>query len=95
MGRLMILLCESPFQNDVLDEALEISKSALEKGHMVDMYLMMDGVYGPLNSQSGEPFHMDSASDKFKALIERCFQLVLTSEVSLISVRCLRRQMWC
>ena len=70
MGRLMILLCESPFQNDVLDEALEISKSALEKGHMVDMYLMMDGVYGPLNTQSGEPFHMDSASDKFKELIE-------------------------
>ena len=39
----MILLCESPFQNDVLDEALEISKSAIEKGYNVDMYLMIDG----------------------------------------------------
>ncbi len=66
----MILLCESPFQNDMLDQALDISKTALGKGHQVDIYLMMDGVYGPLNTQSGEPFRMESASDRFKELIE-------------------------
>lgn len=66
----MILLCETPFQHDAVDQALEISKSALNKGHDVDIYLMMDGVYGPLNTQSGEPFHMESASNRFKELIE-------------------------
>jgi sulfur relay (sulfurtransferase) complex TusBCD TusD component (DsrE family) len=69
MGRMLILLCESPFQNEIVDRALEISKSALGKGHDVDIYLMMDGVYGPVTSQSGEPFHMDSISDRFKELI--------------------------
>ena len=70
MGRMLILLCESPFQNEIVDQALDISKSALGKGHMVDIYLMMDGVYNPVTSQSGEPFHMDSISDRFKELVE-------------------------
>ena len=70
MGRMLILLCESPFQNEAVDHALEISKSALGKGHDVDIYLMMDGVYNPVKSQSGEPFHMDSISDRFKGLID-------------------------
>jgi len=70
MGRMLILLCETPFQNDILDQALDISKTALEKGHLVDIYLMMDGVYAPLKTQSGEPFHMESASDRIKELVE-------------------------
>jgi sulfur relay (sulfurtransferase) complex TusBCD TusD component (DsrE family) len=69
MGKMLILLCESPFQNETVDHALEISKSALGKGHEVDIYLMMDGVYNLVTSQSGEPFHMDSISDRFKELI--------------------------
>jgi sulfur relay (sulfurtransferase) complex TusBCD TusD component (DsrE family) len=70
MGRMLILLCESPFQNESVDHAIVISRSALVKGHDVDIYLMMDGVYGPVTSQSGEPFHMDSTSDRFKELVE-------------------------
>lgn len=70
MGRMMILLCETPFQNDTVDQALEISKTVLDKGHEVDIYMMMDGVYGPVNTQSGEPFHMESASDRFKELVK-------------------------
>jgi len=69
MGRMLILLCESPFQNEIVDQALDISKSAIAKGHEVDIYLMMDGVYNPVTSQSGEPFHMDSISDRFKELV--------------------------
>ena len=69
MGRMLILLCESPFQNESVEHALNLSKSALDKGHDVDIYLMMDGVYGPVTSQSGEPFHMDSISDRFKELV--------------------------
>ena len=70
MGRMMMLLCESPFQNESVDHVLGLSKAAIAKGHDVDIYLMMDGVYGPVTSQSGEPFHMDSVSDSFKELVE-------------------------
>jgi sulfur relay (sulfurtransferase) complex TusBCD TusD component (DsrE family) len=70
MGRMLILLCESPFQNESVEHALNLSKSALGKGHDVDIYLMMDGVYGPVTSQSGEPFHMDSISDRFNELVD-------------------------
>ena len=70
MGRMLILLCESPFQHEAVDNAIDISRAALEKGHEVDIYLMMDGVYGPITSQSGEPFKMDSISDRFKKLLE-------------------------
>ncbi len=31
---------------------------------------MIDGVYGPVTSQSGEAFHMDSVSDSLKELVE-------------------------
>jgi len=67
---MLILLCESPFQNEAADHAIEISKSALDKGHMVDIFLMMDGVYNLINTQSGEAFHMDSNSDRFKELLD-------------------------
>jgi sulfur relay (sulfurtransferase) complex TusBCD TusD component (DsrE family) len=70
MGRMLILLCESPFQNESVEHALNLSKAAISKGHDVDIYLMMDGVYGPVTSQSGEPFHMDSISDRFKELTQ-------------------------
>lgn len=70
MGRMLILLCESPFQNESVDHALNLSKAAIAKGHKVDIYLMMDGIYGPITSQSGEPFQMDSMSDRFKELVE-------------------------
>ncbi len=69
MGRMLILLCDSPFQHESVDHALNLSKAALDKGHDVDIYLMMDGIYGSLTSQSGEPFQMDSMSDRFKELV--------------------------
>lgn len=70
MGRMLILLCESPFQHEAVDHALEITKAAQAKGHQVDVYLMMDGVYNPLVTQSGEPFHVDSVSHRVKELME-------------------------
>lgn len=70
MGRMLILLCESPFQREAVDHALEITKAALARGHHVDVYLMMDGVYNPLTAQSGEPFHVDSVSHRISELME-------------------------
>ena len=69
MGRMLILLCDSPYQHESVEHAIELSKKAIAKGHQVDIYLMMDGVYNPLTSQSGEPFHMDSVSNQFKDLM--------------------------
>jgi sulfur relay (sulfurtransferase) complex TusBCD TusD component (DsrE family) len=70
VGRMLILLCESPFQHEAVDHTLEITKTALAKGHQVDIYLMMDGVYNPIITQSGEPFHVDSISNRIKDLME-------------------------
>lgn len=70
MGRLLMLLCDSPFQHESVDHVLNIARAAIAKGHMVDIFLMMDGVYNTLNTQSGEPFHMDSVSDSVKTLME-------------------------
>jgi len=67
---MLILLCESPFQHESVDHALEITKAALAKGHHVDVYLMMDGVYNPLKAQSGEPFHVDSVSSRISGLVD-------------------------
>lgn len=70
MGRMLILLCESPFQHESVENAVTIAEIALRKGHEVDISLMMDGVYNPVTSQSGLPFNMDSVSDRFKHLVE-------------------------
>lgn len=67
---MLILLCDSPFQHESVEHAINLSTAALNKGHDVDIYLMMDGVYNPVKSQSGEPFHMESISNRFKELLE-------------------------
>ena len=67
---LLILLCDSPFQHESVDHATELSKAARRRGHDVSIYLMMDGVYNPLTSQSGEPFNIRSVSERLAELIE-------------------------
>lgn len=69
-GKLLIFLCDSPFQNESVDHAVEIAKAALGKGHGVNVYLMMDGVYNPSTSQNGEPFNMDSVSERLEELVK-------------------------
>jgi sulfur relay (sulfurtransferase) complex TusBCD TusD component (DsrE family) len=67
-GKLLIFLCDSPFQNESVDHAVEIAEAALGKGYGVNVYLMMDGVYNPSTSQNGEPFNMDSVSERLEEL---------------------------
>jgi sulfur relay (sulfurtransferase) complex TusBCD TusD component (DsrE family) len=67
---MLILLCDSPFQHESVEHAINLSTAALNKGHSVDIYLMMDGVYNPLITQSGEPFNMESISNRFKELLQ-------------------------
>lgn len=69
MGRMLVLLCDSPYHHESVDHVIGLTRAAIGKGHEVDIYLMMDGVYNPLVSQSGEPFQMESVSNQFKALL--------------------------
>jgi len=67
---LLILLCDSPFQHESAEQACEIAQAALRKGHKVNIFLMMDGVYNPVTSQSGAPFNMRSISERLTDLIK-------------------------
>jgi sulfur relay (sulfurtransferase) complex TusBCD TusD component (DsrE family) len=71
LGKLLIFLCDSPFQHESVDHSVEIGKKALDKGHKVSIYLMMDGVYNPLITQSGEPFHVESVSERLGELLSK------------------------
>jgi tRNA 2-thiouridine synthesizing protein D len=70
-GKLLIFLCDSPFQHESVDQAYEIAQAALRKGHNVNIYLMMDGVYDPITSQNGAPINMRSVSEKFADLMSK------------------------
>lgn len=68
---LLILLFDSPYQHDSAEQAYEIASAALRKGHKVNIFLMMDGVYNPVIYQNAETFRIRSISEKLVELIDR------------------------
>jgi sulfur relay (sulfurtransferase) complex TusBCD TusD component (DsrE family) len=77
LARLTILLCHSPFHHESVDEAMEIGSAALAKGHEVDLYLMMDGVYCAYTKQSGEPFNVETVHARLTDLMAKGGRVVL------------------
>jgi sulfur relay (sulfurtransferase) complex TusBCD TusD component (DsrE family) len=77
MARLTILLCHSPFHHESVDEVIEIGRAALSRGHRLDLYLMMDGVYSAYNRQSGEPFNVEAVYQRLSDLISKGGRIVL------------------
>jgi uncharacterized protein involved in oxidation of intracellular sulfur len=77
MAHLTILLCHSPFHHESVDEAIEIGRAALSRGHRLDLYLMMDGVYSAYNRQSGEPFNVEAVYQRLSDLISKGGRIVL------------------
>ena len=71
MGKLQIIISLSPFQNELVDHSIKIANAALDKGHIVSMFLYMDGVYNMTLSQNGDPFKMESISQRIRKLIQR------------------------
>lgn len=71
LGTLLIVLCDSPFQYESADQVYEIAQAALRRGHKVNIFIMMDGVYNPITSQSGKPLKMSTVSEKFADLIDK------------------------
>ncbi len=65
----LLFLCEPPFEHESAEQVCEIAQSALKKGHKVNIFMMMDGVYNPVKSQNGAPFGMMSISDRLKNLL--------------------------
>lgn len=69
MGKLLIILCDTPFQSERVDHALRVAEAAIERGHNVSFYLLMDGIYNLIMSQSGEAFRLIPISRRFKELM--------------------------
>lgn len=66
--KLGILLTEGPFQTEHHETATEIAKAALEKGHEVEMFLFLDGVYNALAAQA-MPYAENQPVDHFKEIL--------------------------
>lgn len=71
MGNLHIILCLSPFHNELVEHSLKIAEVAFNKGHNVSMFLYMDGVYTMMLSQDGSPFKMEEISNRLKKLSDK------------------------
>jgi sulfur relay (sulfurtransferase) complex TusBCD TusD component (DsrE family) len=69
--QLLIFLCDSPFQHESVEKVIQISSAAIKKGIKVNIFLMMDGVYTPLLSQSGAPFKLETISEQLQNLINK------------------------
>ena len=71
MRNLHIILCLSPFHNELVEHALKIAEVAFDKGHKVSMFPYMDGVYNMMLSQDGSPFKMEEISKRLQKLLDK------------------------
>jgi sulfur relay (sulfurtransferase) complex TusBCD TusD component (DsrE family) len=63
-----MLLTEGPFQTAKHKTAAEIAKAALRKGHVVEIFLFLDGVYNALATQAMPALARQPVAD-FKEII--------------------------
>ena len=68
MKNLLIVLCLSPFQHELVDHTINITKATIKKEHKVSIFLFMDGVYNIMDTQEGEPFKLTPYYEQFKEL---------------------------
>lgn len=66
--KLGILLTEGPFQTQHHETAAEIAKAALKKGHEVEMFLFLDGVYNVLKTHD-MPYLLRQPKDHFMEVL--------------------------
>lgn len=71
MGKILLIICDPPFQSDRVDKAIKIANAALMKGHQVSIFLFMDGVYNMLTTQNDEHFKIQTSSNRLKSLMEK------------------------
>ncbi len=64
-----ILLTEGPFQSQRWESAAEIAIAALKKGHGVEIFLFLDGVYNALKTQA-MPERETQPVDSFREIVK-------------------------
>lgn len=68
MGKLILLLGDTPFQSERVSHALNLAKAALQIGHMVSIFLFMDGVYNMVTTQRGDLFKIESITSELAGI---------------------------
>lgn len=71
MGNLLIALSDTPFQSERVDHALNLAEVALDKGHGVSIFLLMDGVYNLIKTQNGDPFKLIPINERLRDLLKK------------------------
>ena len=71
MGNLLIVLSDTPFQSERVDHALNIAEVAIDKGHEVSIFLLMDGVYNMMKTQNGNAFKLVPVNERLRGLLEK------------------------
>lgn len=71
MKQLLIILCETPFHSDKVDQTIKIAEAAISKKHAVSIFLFMDGVYNMTLTQDGTPFKTQSVSQRLQELLDK------------------------
>ena len=75
MAKLGVLLTLGPYQFENWETACNISNAALDKGHEVQMFLYLDGVYNPIKYQTF-PDWTEMPKDKFAELVKKGAQII-------------------
>lgn len=75
MARLGILVTLGPFQFQHWETACNLADAALDKGHGVDIFYYLDGVYNPIRHQSF-PDLPEMPKDRVSHLAERGANLI-------------------
>ena len=70
MAKLGILLTAGPFQFENWETAVNIADAALDRGHEVQMFFYLDGIYNP-NRNQAFPDLPTLPKDRFAQLVER------------------------
>jgi sulfur relay (sulfurtransferase) complex TusBCD TusD component (DsrE family) len=74
--KLGILLTQSPYQHQHGDTACHIADAALSKGHEVQLFLYVDGIYNP-NRHQALPDNPVLPKDRIAALMARGMRVVV------------------
>lgn len=75
MATLGIVLTRSPMQHEAVETAYGLASAALDKGHGVQMFCYIDGVYGPMKGQEFPDMPV-LPRERFMVLLERGAQIM-------------------
>ncbi|ODS32617.1 MAG: putative sulfurtransferase DsrE [Candidatus Scalindua rubra] len=70
MAKLGILLTLGPFQFENWETASNVANAALDKGHEVQMFFYLDGVYNPIKCQTFPDWSV-LPKDRFAELVKK------------------------